>query len=314
MAISLASLKKSTRIDPPKILVYGINGIGKTTFASMSPNPVFILTEKGLGTLEVNHFPRSNTYAEVVEAVNSLLNEEHKFQTLVIDSVDWLEKLIHDHVAKDADKESVEDLGYGKGYTIAQEHWFDFVGLLDKLNEQKKMSIILVGHSLVKSFNSPETENYDRYRLDMHDKSASVVMDWCDVVLFANYKVYISTTTEGFNKKDHKGVGSGERVMYSEERPSFWAKNRYSLPFEMPFSWKSFADAMAKSCAPKKKPKVVEKTEDEIKPEVTEQKEEVETVRVSTLTSEGIVEQEIPIGPKIMVGIASDEQTKEALI
>lgn len=253
MAISLASLKKSTRIEPPKILVYGINGIGKTTFASMAPNPVFILTEKGLGTLQVDHFPKSETYAEVVEAVKSLINEDHKFQTLVIDSVDWLEKLIFDHVAKSADKESVEDIGYGKGYSLAQDHWFDFVKILDRLNEEKKMSIIFLGHALVKSFNSPDTENYDRYRLDMHDKSASVVMDWCDIVLFANYKVYINTTTKGFNKKENKAIGEGERVIYTEERPAHWAKNRYSLPFELPFNWNTFSKAMSVACAPKKK-------------------------------------------------------------
>jgi hypothetical protein len=250
MAISLSSLQRSTRIDPPKILIYGTNGIGKTTFGSCAPSPVFILTEKGLGTLSVDHFPRSKTYGEVLEALQSLLVEDHKFKTVVIDSVDWLEKLIFDFVAQDAGKNSIEEIGYGKGYSIAQDVWFEFVALLDELNEKKKMSIILIGHALIKSFNSPETDNYDRYRLDLHDKSASVIMDWCDVVLFANYKVYINTVDAGFNKKENKGVGVGERVMYTEERPSFWAKNRYKLPFEMPLSWMDFSNALSASCSP----------------------------------------------------------------
>lgn len=122
--------------------------------------------------------------------------------------------------------------------------------MLDKLNEQKKMAIVLVGHALVKKFDAPDTESYDRYRLDMNDKSASVIKDWCDVILFANYKVYTKSEDAGFNKTSHKGLGGDERVLYTEERPAFWAKNRYGLPFELPLSWQSFATAMSSSCAP----------------------------------------------------------------
>ena len=249
MAISLASLQRSTRIEPPKVVIYGVNGIGKTTFGAMSPNPVFLLTEKGLGKLDVTHFPVAKTWEDAKQSIMSLLTEEHTFQTFVVDSVDWLERLIFEHVAHEAGKKNIEDMGYGKGYAIAQNLWYEFTDMLDRLNEEKKMAIILVGHALVKTFNSPDTENYDRYRLDMHDKSASVIKDWCDVILFANYKVYIKSSDEGFNKKEHKGVGGDERVMYSEERPAFWAKNRYGLPFEMPLSWQSFATAMSSACS-----------------------------------------------------------------
>ena len=255
MAISLASLQRSTKVEPPKIIIYGVNGIGKTTFAAMAPNPVFLLTEKGLGKLEVTHFPVSKSFEEAKLALNSLLNEEHKFQTLVIDSIDWLERLIFEEVAKESGKKNIEDIGYGKGYAIAQTKWYELTDILDKLNESKKMAIIMVGHALVKTFNSPDTENYDRYRLDMHDKSASVIKDWCDVILFANYKVYIKSSDEGFNKKEHKGVGGDERVIYTEERPAFWAKNRYGLPFELPLSWQSFASSMTESCTPQKESK-----------------------------------------------------------
>lgn len=247
MAISLSSLKKNTSISPPRILMYGVNGIGKTTFGSAAPNPVFILTERGLGKIKADFF-EVDSFQQVVECIESLLNEEHKFQTLVIDSIDWLEALLFTHVAKEADKQNIADIGYGKGYSIAEDRWFDLTRLLDQLIEVKKMSIILIGHALVKKYDNPDTESYDRYRLDMHEKSARVLIDWSDIVLFSNYKVYVQTTEGSFNKKEHKGIGNGERVMYSEERPAFIAKNRYGLPPELPLSWQSFSQAMGECC------------------------------------------------------------------
>jgi len=253
MAINLSSLKRSGQIDPPKMILYGINGVGKTSFAAQAPNPVFILTEKGLGALKVDYFPQAQSWEDVVQALDSLLNEDHKFNTVVIDSLDWLERLIFNRVAADEGKASIEDIGFGKGYTYAQNYWYDFTLRLDKLNEQKRMAIILIGHSLVKTFNSPDTDNYDRYRLDLHDKSAGILRDWADIMLFANYKAYTKTVDAGFNRKDHKGIGDGQRILYTEERPAFWAKNRYNLPFEIPLSrtdgWNNFASALGASLA-----------------------------------------------------------------
>ena len=95
MAISLASLNRTTALKPPRILIHGVHGVGKTTFAAGAPDPVFILTEDGLGTLEVPHFPLARTFDEVMQALAALYTEEHAFRTLVVDSVDWLEPLIH---------------------------------------------------------------------------------------------------------------------------------------------------------------------------------------------------------------------------
>jgi hypothetical protein len=113
MAISLASLNRMTALKPPRILIHGVHGVGKTTFAAGAPDPVFLLTEDGLGTLDVPHFPLARTFDEVMQALAALYTEEHAFRTLVVDSVDWLEPLIHARVCKDQGWSSIEDAGYG---------------------------------------------------------------------------------------------------------------------------------------------------------------------------------------------------------
>lgn len=256
MAITLASLRTSDTIEPPRIVLYGVNGIGKTTFAAGAPSPVLIPTEDGLGKIKgLTYFPKATSYNDVLEMLQALITTEHTFKTVIIDSFDWLEKLIFEHVARLEGKNHISDIGYNKGYESAQRFWYEVIRLLDRLRNEKSMAVILIGHVLVKQFNAPDTENYDRYRFDIHDKGASVLRDWCDVILFANYKTYIKSQDAGFNKKEHKGVGSAERVLYTEERPAFWAKNRYGLPFEIPTpdaatSFQQFSNAMSAALAP----------------------------------------------------------------
>jgi hypothetical protein len=123
------------------------------------------------------------------------------------------------------------------------------------------MAIILLAHSDTKKYEAPDHEPYDRYKLRLHDRFAHLVHDWCDAMLFANWKVHVVKDTGTLDKKTTRGVGTGERVMYTEERPAWWAKNRYSLPFELPLSWNALQDAMATSvqsptpAKPTKRPK-----------------------------------------------------------
>ena len=244
MTISLASLLNSTAIQPPRVLIHGVAGVGKTNFAAGADAPVFVMTEDGLGTLQVPHFPLARSYAEVVEALDALLAEEHDFRTVVIDSVDWLEPLIWAETCRRHGWPSIESPGYGKGYAEALNVWRECIDLLNALRNGKGMAVIQIAHTDIKRFDSPEHEPYDRYGIKLQSRAAALLQEHSDVVLFANYQISIAKADVGFNKKVTRALGKGERVMHTSERPAFLAKNRYGLPDTLPLDWKAFVAAM----------------------------------------------------------------------
>jgi hypothetical protein len=246
MAISLSSLKRGRSIEAPRIIVYGVNGIGKSTFGAQSDSPIFIPAEDGLGLLDVARFPRPESISDVTESLKALADEPHEFKTVVLDTTDEIERLIFAQVALDHGKKSIEEIGYAKGYVFAHSYWQKILDALDALRQLKGMASILIAHSLIKAYTPPDNDPFDRYRFDLHDKSASILRDWADVILFANYKVYLKKTGQGFDEHV-RAVGQGERIMFTEERPAHWAKNRYCLPYELPFSWEAFKNAMTES-------------------------------------------------------------------
>jgi hypothetical protein len=250
MAISLASLNRTTALKPPRILVHGVHGVGKTTFAAGAPHPAFLLTEDGLGTLEVSHFPLARTFDEVMQALAALYTEEHAFKTLVVDSVDWLEPLVHARVCKDQGWSSIEDAGYGKGYVHALDLWRQYIEGLNALRDDKGMTIVQIAHTDIKRFDSPECEPYDRYVIKLHTKASALLQEHSDVVLFANYRISTVKSDVGFNKKVTRALGSGERLLHTAERPAFLAKNRYALPDTIALSWATLAEAMPHGILP----------------------------------------------------------------
>ena len=244
MAISLASLCNSTALTPPRILVHGVAGIGKTTFAAGASDPALIITEDGLGTLDVTHFPLAKTFDEVMEALAALYTEDHQFKTVVVDSVDWLEPLIWRRACKDHGWSSIEDAGFGKGYVAALDLWRQYLEGLNALRDERGMTVIQIAHTDITRYDSPEHEPYDRYIIKLHARAAALLQEHSDVVLFANYRISTVKSDVGFNKKVTRALGSGERVLYTAERPAFLAKNRYGLPDSLPLSWAAFAEAM----------------------------------------------------------------------
>lgn len=239
--ITLTSLKKGPEKKPPRLILYGPQGIGKTTFAAQAPAPVFIQTEDGIGVLDYPRFPLCQSWEDIIGCLSALATEEHNFKTVVIDTLDQLEKLIFKKVSQDHGKTSIEQIGYAKGYIFALEYWEQLKQALDYLREAKGMFVLLIGHSLIKQYNSPDTDPYDRYRLDLHEKAVMSLFDWADGILFANYKTFLKESDSKTGKG--RGIGTGERRLYAEERPAYLAKNRYRLPPELPFDWTAFSDA-----------------------------------------------------------------------
>lgn len=244
MAISLASLLSKTTLTPPRILVHGVAGIGKTTFASQADAPVVLMTEDGLGKLQVPHFPLAKSYADVIQAIDALSTEAHEFRTLVVDSVDWLEPLIWAEACRLNKWASIEEPGYGKGYAAALDIWRAYIDRLNALRDERGMAIIQIAHTDIRRFDSPEHEPYDRYVIKLQTRASALLQEHSDVVLFANYQLSVVKSEVGFNKKITRALGNGERVLYTTERPAFLAKNRYGLPDVLPLTWKAFVEAM----------------------------------------------------------------------
>ena len=244
MAISLAQLTRANTPKPPRILIHGVAGVGKTTFAAEASKPVFVQTEDGLGTIPAASFPLARTFEEVLESLASLYTEDHDFKTVVINSVDWLEPLVWGKACRDNGWGSIEDAGYGKGYVAALTLWRQYIDGLNALRDDRGMTVVQIAHTDIKRFDSPEHDPYDRYVIKLHTRAAALMQEHSDIVLFANYRISTVKADVGFNKKVNRAMGSGERVIHTAERPAFLAKNRYGLPETLPLDWQSFAQAM----------------------------------------------------------------------
>jgi len=230
---SLQSITSGPQPNPPMVVIVGTPGVGKSTFASQAPNAVFIKTEDGLGSLDVKSFPLAKSWEEVDEQMGVLVTETHGFNTLVFDSLDWYERLIWNKVARDMKVATIEAIPYGKGFAYAADRWSEFLGKCDILRS-KGMMIVFTAHSEVINFDDPEKGRYSRYHIKLHKAAASLVVESVDAVFFANYDMVIKSDDLGFGAKKQRAMGNGNRFLYTQERPAYVAKNRYSLPEQIP--------------------------------------------------------------------------------
>jgi hypothetical protein len=246
--ISLDSISTPERPKPPRIVVHGVHGVGKTTLAASAPAPVFVRTEDGLGKLRTPAFPIAKDFQDVMAALKAL-NDKHKYKTVVVDSLDWLEPLIWQSVAFENGKQGIEDFGYGKGYVYADALWKEFLNQLTYLRDQRGLTIVCIAHTEIKRFDAPDTAPYDRYVLKMHKRASALVDEWADIIGFARYETVTEKSDVGFNKTVTRGIGTGARLLALEERPAYDAKNRYGLPPEIALSWSALRAALKEAFA-----------------------------------------------------------------
>jgi len=239
---------KGKKLTPLKLVIYGDNGVGKSYFASHATKPVFLDLEGNIDHLDVFK-QEAYSWTEVLGFIDLLNREEHDFKTLVIDSIDALEQLNWTDICKGVDANSITDkvkLGYGQGYALAAERAKYLLGRIEKLRQDRKMNIILIGHQAIKKIDNPEVVEYDLFCLRVNEKFASLVSDWSHTILFANYEMYTTLNEKGERMVIHAKDPSVEsdqrkRVLYTTGTSSVLAKNVFNLPQKLPLDWKVFS-------------------------------------------------------------------------
>lgn len=279
-----------------KVVVYGPEGIGKSTLASQFPDAVFIDTEGSTKHLDVARTMKPPTWANLLDQIKYFTKNPEALGTLVIDTADWAEQLAAVDVCSKVHKQSIEDFGYGKGYVYLAEEFAKLLNALDEIIEQN-INVVLVAHAQLRKFEQPdEMGAYDRYELKLTRKTAPLIKEWADMILFANYETYVVKTEE----KKAKAQG-GKRVMHTTHHPCWDAKNRHGLPDKMPFEYAQIAHCFSP---------VEVKVQPKPEPEKPKKKQEVKKAEPVFLGEEQSQEEGLDrINPLLASLIASDGVT-----
>jgi hypothetical protein len=240
LRMTLASVTKGKIAEPITVLVFGVEGVGKSTFGSDAPNPIFLDGERGSSELNVARFPVPETWSDVREALRVLAVEPHEYKTLVIDTLDWLEPLIWKHICARDKQPDIESYGYGKGYSAALDEWRVFLADIERVRA-RGLNIVLLAHSWIRPFKNPLGDDFDRYEMKLNAKAGGLLKEWPKSVLFANYE---TTAAKDARTKRVRGVSTGARILYTTRTAAYDAKNRYGLPDQIPLSWTEFEEAV----------------------------------------------------------------------
>jgi hypothetical protein len=226
---------------PDLMAIYGVEGVGKTTFASKAAKPLFADIEGGSKRVETKRISDFKDVQDFWNFLNWFYVTDHGYSTLVIDSLSEFERFAWQQTCLDEGCESIEHVGGGfsKGYTVALKQWQILKDSIKKIQTARGTNIILIGHAEIKTFTDPATNSaYDRYSLKLHKHAAAFIREWVDFIGFANYQ----TWTKGTDKQaKHKAFGTEKRRLYTERRPAWDAKNRLGLPLEMDFDYQTYA-------------------------------------------------------------------------
>ena len=244
----LSTISKGRGTRPPGIVIYGTDGVGKTTIAADAPAPVFLGPEDGAEHLDLPRIPTNQIarWSDVLDWMQTLVSGQHGYRTFIADTLDWIEPLIHAHIARAANVKHIEDIKYAAGYKQALDEWRVFLRACDALRT-RGMMVILIAHAKVAKWDPPDGESFVRWGLKLHDKDSAsaveLVCEWASMVLFAKQ----DWSARKANKWDRKGAGSGRRLLHTESCAAWRAKNRHCLPPVMEMSWATIAQHLGRA-------------------------------------------------------------------
>lgn len=240
----LSTAKAATFTGPTRLALHSVEGFGKTTLAAFFPSPLFVCAERGfprdLG--RAPQFVQPTTWEEVRSLIQELMTGAHQYESLVFDTMDWVEPLIWKFVcARDTNRktemnpkghtlESIEDYGYGKGYLATMEEMRALLSDLDQLQTKRGMHIVILIHSHVKPFNNPAGDNFDRWQPKLHDRCARLIVEWCENVFFGYFEITTAKQDASNKREKAKGASTGRRILGTRHNAMYDAKNRFNLP------------------------------------------------------------------------------------
>lgn len=236
----LSAVKRGAIVRPVRVVLYGPEGIGKSTFAANAPSPIFLGAEEGTSQLDVARLPEPKCWQDVLDAIDELSTESHDFKTLVLDTLDWLEPLCWAEVCRTGGKETIEDFGFGKGYVAALDLWRVLLARIDQMRNAKGLHVVALAHTWIRPFNNPVGDNFDRYELKLHTKSSGLWKEWCDALLFSQYETF----TKKLDGGKVRAVSTGARVVHTTRNAAWDAKTRYPLPETIALDWGEFWGAV----------------------------------------------------------------------
>lgn len=230
------TITNTRKTKPMKVVLYGVEGIGKTTFVSHFPDPIFIDTEGSTGFIDAKKLPDPDNWTMLLEEI-AYMAQNPQGKTLVIDTADWAEELAKQHLMAKHKWQAIDQTDYGTRYVALSN---EIIRLLRGLEMVKNagMNVVLTAHAVQKKFELPDqVGSFDRYVLKLEKRDAALIKEWCDMLLFANYKTTVVASGSGSKK-----ATGGQRVMYTTHMPAWDAKNRLGLPDELPFEYRSIED------------------------------------------------------------------------
>jgi hypothetical protein len=298
--MTLAAVTRGKVKRPQKIVLYGTEKIGKSTWAGDAPAPIFLPLEDGSHHLDVARFPRATSWGETLDALDALAGE-HDYRTLVVDTLDALEPIVWARTCAtklNGEKRAtaIEDYGFGKGYVYALDVWRDFLARLDVL-VSRGMSVVLISHAALATIKNPDGEDYQRFDLKLHRAASALVCEWTDHLLFAAVDV-------GIAKIDRrtKVTSLGERVLHTAASPAWKAGTRSAAPPRLPLAWADWEQALEGAS-----PEPILARIEEMKPHVPEAKRAaVEAAIEKAKASSDIVAALTTVANKIAATISKE--------
>jgi hypothetical protein len=243
MAINLQTVIKGKNILPPRVFLYGPAGVGKSTFASEAPNPLFLCAEDGVNNIDCAK-QKVTSKTDILDMCRALYTDDHDYKTVVLDTADMADALI----TKEMRGSYTEgELGFGKDKAIYKGMWMEVLEAFEHLQHKKNMLVILLGHSEIVNYAPPDSPPYDIYQPNLSKVSNELIKHWAECTFFANHKIVLKEEKTGFQKRLVGANATPKRFIYTQPCASYFAKNRFDLPAEIEIkkgeSWDAFMSA-----------------------------------------------------------------------